>query len=307
MNKRTLLATCLTGAFLWSGTAPAYWGDNADVADGPHSSFHYEFSRVLARAAGFSTADAEFIAVMTEVTDRMSFQGTGPSSPMVQLWGTERIGPTDAYFHWPRRGSYNVTGEYQHPGGRDSCSYFTGSTGGFGFGFISSGDVCPNGVPEINQIENWAVFGSGSPSVGTPRMILNLDPEGPVQGGTLAALGIYLHALADTYSHEACMKKVKIRGHRNTTTIHTECSVVRWHENEEFGKPTSTANKGTSYTKEAGMATWKALLFYRAKHGLAEPALWTDAQAQSFINTWADKDAALDRLNYANQVNASLN
>lgn len=276
--------------------ANAFWGDHATDDDGPHSSFHYEFTRTLARAAGFSVADAEFLGVMAEVTDRMQFQGTGLESPMASMWGTERVGPTDGFFHWPRKGVKNVSGEYTHPGGRDSCAYFTGSKTSYGrFGLLASPDPCEGG-PELNEIENWAVFGQGAPRVGTPLLAINAAPQGTVAAGSLAALGIYLHAVADAYSHEPCMKAKGIRGHRQTTTFtSTECSVVRWHEDEEFGPPSTFANRGTPYTIEAGMAVWQALKFYRAKHGMTGAALWTDAQTQAFVDNWSKTDDPFDR------------
>lgn len=277
--------------------ANAFWGDHATDEDGPHSSFHYEFTRTLARAAGFTVADAEFLGVMAEVTDRMQFQGTGIQSPMVSMWGTERAGPTDGFFHWPRKGATNATGEYTLPGARDTCAYFSSnSTSSWGrWGAYASPDPCQGG-PELNEIERWAVFGQGSPRVGTPLYEVNMVPSGYVQGGTLAALGIYIHAVADAYSHEPCMKAEKIRGHRKETTfMRAECSVVRWHENEEFGPPGSTVNRGTPYTIEAGMAVWQALKFYRAKNGMANVPLWTDAQAAAFVDNWSKKDDPFDR------------
>jgi hypothetical protein len=299
-NLKTLtLTTSCAGVFalgLSALPASAFWGDHATEEDGPHSTFHYEFTRTLARAAGFSAADAEFLGVMAEVTDRMQFQGTGLESPMVSMWGTERAGPTDGYFHWPRKGVMNVTGEYTLPGGRDTCAYFTGSMSSYGrFGIIASPDPCVGG-PELHEIERWTMFGQGAPAVGTPIIEINAVPLGPVQGGSLASLGIYLHAVADAYSHEPCMKSKKIRGHRQTTTIESvECSVVRWHENEEFGPPGSFTNRGTTYTIEAGKAVWQALKYYRTSHGLAGAPLWTDVQADAFVDNWAKLDAPADR------------
>lgn len=298
LKKFTLPASCagVLTLCLTALPAEAFWGDHATAEDGPHSSFHYEFTRTLARAAGFSGADAEFLGVMAEVTDRMQFQGTGIESPMASMWGTERIGPTDGYFHWPRKGVKNVSGEYTHPGGRDTCAYFTGGMTSYGrFGLIASPDPCVGG-PELNEIERWAVFGQGAPAVGAPLLAINLAPQGPVAGGSLASLGIYLHSVADAYSHEPCMKKQQLRGHRQITTFTSvECSVVRWHEDEEFGVPGALRNRGTPYTIEAGMAVWQALKFYRTKHGLAGASVWTDAQAQSFVSNWATKDNPFDR------------
>jgi len=88
----------------------AFWGDNATLPDGPHSSFHYEFTRTLARAAGFSRDEAELISVVAQATDRLAFQDTGLDSPFVQMWGTERVLEPDYCFcslH-PDQGDHNL-------------------------------------------------------------------------------------------------------------------------------------------------------------------------------------------------------
>jgi hypothetical protein len=110
-----------------------------------------------------------------------------------------------------------------------------------------------------------------------------------VQGGSLIALGIYTHALADTYTHEPCMKKKQIRTHMGITSLTvTECSVLLWHQDEEFGPEAS--NLGTKFTKEGGLAVWKALNYYRVINGLTGPALMTEQEAMNYINTWAEID-----------------
>lgn len=296
-GPHTLAITGLVVAALALMTPPAnamYEDIKVDVT-GPHSTFHYELTRLLARAAGFSRDDAELISVASEATDRMIYTGTLAGSPTIQLSGTERMDSAKgAYFHWPRRGVNNATGEYQQPGGRDTCSLFIRT------------DKCVNGVPEIDAIENWAVFNSGVPAAGVPVASINGAAAAPVQGGSLVALGIYTHALADTYTHEPCMKKKQIRTHMGMTSMTVlECSVARWHQDQEFG-PEAT-NLGTAFTKEGGLAVWKALLYYRQNNGLSEPALWTETQAVDFIKTWAETDDENTRSQLATTAYMSLN
>lgn len=290
-----LFLTGLAGAMigLIANGAGAYYEDLKEGDTGPHSTFHYEMTRTLARAAGFSKADAELISVAAEATDRIYYKGVLPDSPTVQLTGIERMDSTKGpYFHWPRRGVYNATNQYEQPGARNTCAYFIT-------------DKCINGKPEINAIENWAVFNVGVPAVGTPSASVNGSASAPVQGGSLVALGIYLHALADTYTHDPCMKKKQVRSHMGRTSLVLECSVVRWHQDQEFG-PEAT-NLGTSYTKEGGLAVWKALVFFRQSNSLSAGALWTETQAVDFIKVYSETDAVIDRSNYATSAYLSLN
>jgi hypothetical protein len=282
-SVRGLRVLALTGMVataigLQMPSAQAMYEDLKVAETGPHSTFHYELTRLLAKASGFSTADAELIAVAAEATDRMIFTGTAEGSPTVELAGTERMDETKGeYFHWPRRGVNNSTSEYQQPGGRDTCAYFT----------KSNADKCVNGKPEVDTIEQWAVFNVGTPAVGAPVATVNGGTSAPVQGGSLLALGIYTHALADTYTHEPCMKKKQIRTHMGPTSLTvTECSTIPWHQDEEFGPEAS--NLGTKFTKEGGLAVWKALNYYRQNNGLSEPALLSEQEVMDYINTWSE-------------------
>lgn len=295
-NKTKLFLTGLAGAALglMATGAGAYYEDLKQAETGPHSTFHYEMTRTLARAAGFSAADAELIAVAAEATDRIYYQGVLPDSPTLLLTGIERVdSKKGAYFHWPRRGVYNATNQYEQPGARNTCAYFTKT------------DKCVNGKPEIDVIENWAVFNSGVPAVGIPSAALNGGVSAPVQGGSLIALGIYLHALADTYTHDPCMKKKQVRTHFGRTSLVLECSIVRWHQDQEFG-PEAT-NLGTSYTKEGGLAVWKALVFFRQSNSLSSQKLWTEMQAVNFIKRYSEAESEIDRSSYATSTFMLMN
>jgi len=249
---------------------------------GPHSTFHYEMTRTLARAAGFSADESEWIAVLEEATDALDF--TGETGRSVQLRGTDRSGPNGLYWHFARRGATNVTGDYTYPGGRNTCEYFT------------TGDTCPDGGPELAEIESWAVYGETTPSCGVPQFSRDGGATfRDVQGKTLEALGIFLHSLADSYSHEACMKEAQFRGHK---PLPKECSAIYWHEEAEYGS-NPRVDEGVGYTREAAWATWLALKWFRQQNHLAGEAVWNDQQVKEFIENWIHLNRAHDRRNAA--------
>lgn len=256
-----------------------------------HSTFHYELTRTLARAAGFTAVEAESLAVIAEAMDTETF--TGETGVTIQLIGINRVSETGQYWHFARRDSSNTTGEYLHPGARNTCAYFTRQ-------FTRS---CPGDAPELNEIEAWAIYASDSPSPGAPRISFDHGQTlHSVAGKSLPALAVYLHALADSYSHEACMASAQVRTHKPRPS---ECSAVHWHTQAEFGDH-AELDKGVSYTREAAQAVWLALKWFRQQTGRAEPALWTDEQALEFIQNWVKLDSAQDRRDSALQALASL-
>jgi len=256
-----------------------------------HSTFHYEMTRTLARAAGFSTAEAESLAVINEAVDTELF--TGETGLTLQVHGTQRVSATGQYWHFARRDSSNATGEYVYPGGRNTCAYFTRQVT----------RSCPGDEPELNEIEKWAVYASDSPLPGTPQISFDRGQTfHTVAGKSLAALAIYLHALADSYSHEACMASSQIRTHKARPP---ECSAVHWHTQAEFGD-NPEVDKGVSYTREAAQATWLALKWFRQQNLRTEPALWADEQAEEFIQNWVRIDPAQERRDFAVQALAAM-
>ena len=245
----------------------------------PHSTFHYELTRTLARAAGFTAAEAESIAVTDEATDTGTF--TGETGITIQIEGTKRVGVSGQYWHFARRDSNNATNQYLYPGARNTCAYFQLPT-----------RACPGDEPELDEIESWAIYGNDTPYPGVPQISFDGGATlQPVAAQSIIALALYLHALADSYSHEACMAAGQVRTHKSNPP---ECSAVYWHNKAEFGGDPSV-DKGVTYTQEAGLATWLALKWFRQQHGRTEPALWGDAEAQQFIESWAKLDQPKER------------
>lgn len=261
------------------------YGEDIKTADtDSHSTFHYEFTRTLAAAAGFTRDEAELIAVADEATDTGHFKGDTSASPEVQIEGTTRVSKTGPYWHFARRDSVNATGEYKYPGARNTCAYFTRPT-----------NSC-QGDPELKEIESWAVYGNATPSAGVPQASVNGSALQPVEAKSRLALAIYLHALADSYSHEACMQADQFRGHKPRPV---DCNAVFWHIQAEYGPDTKGRNRGVPFTEEAGMATWIALKWFRQQNKLTEPARWTDEQAKEFIQSWVVLEKAQDRRDFA--------
>lgn len=303
------------------GPAPL-WGYAEDQAgQDPHSTFHYNLVRTLAAGAGFSAADAETIAVLCEATDRLAFEN-------VVLSGTERPSVNEGqqslglYYHFGRRGAQNATGAYQHPGGKDTCQYFdraylAGKTlpANCPMSYLAATTAGVAGEPgpcqvgddgktlsEVAEIELWAVYGRGLPRFGAPLLSKDGGPAQPVQPRSLDALGIYLHSLADSYSHEACMQQCSFQGHSVSPPT---CTAVYWHMIAEYG-PASLQNVGTEYTRQAAQAVWLALKSFREANGLTGPARWTDQQAEAFWGPWIQLDTAQERQQSADAAFAEL-
>lgn len=242
--------------------------EDSTEATASHSTFHYELTRTLARAAGFAPEEAELIAVFDQAVDSGGFQGAGADGPLVQLTGTSRNDPeTAAFFHFPRRGPLDADGR-AHPGGRDTCSAFDRGE-----------DPCGR-LAEVQALELWAIDGGflRARNLALPTAAVNDGPAKILAPGSLGALGIYLHSLADSYSHEPCTEAA-LRTYRRNPAV---CGFA-WYQEEEFG----TKAAGIAFTVEAGVAVWQALQRYAAVNGAASAALWSDAEAQAFIEVFA--------------------
>ncbi|MBI1422246.1 MAG: hypothetical protein GC149_02185 [Gammaproteobacteria bacterium] len=295
------LAVILSGAIsLFPGSSRAYSEDTS--SGGAHSSFHYELTRTLARASGFSDAQATRIAgadqaVDTFPNDPQDCASAAPAAAgQIIIIGTSRshddsTSAQTRYFHWPRRGIGSVIDGSAYPGsGVDTCSYFVGTDQACG----AEGD-------EVAQLENFALAGNQTAlSMPTPCYSSNGSTYTDIPAGSLIALGLYLHSLADSYSHEACMATGQ-RTHQDSGVANV-CSSIDWHIIQEYGAD----GEGESYTKAAATAVWQALKRYRTAQGYTAPPAWSDTQAQAFINTWVDLNTAQARIDAANAAYATI-
>jgi hypothetical protein len=249
----------------------AYYEDLDTPAS--HSTFHYELTRLLARAAGFSAADAETLAVAAQTVDLLSFAGELPGSPAMTMSGTSRYSEDTAkYFHFARRGPTTSTGT-GYPGGRDTCANFT-----------ATDEPCTAAGGEAGELELWAMTGAATLSLPVPTVSVDGAPAAPVEGGSLVALGIYLHSLADSYSHEKCGQDAHTRRHclPAKPDCPASCTTEFWHGQAEYG----AGGAGVPFTGEAGRAVWQELKRYRQLHALPGGPLWDDATAEAFIDEW---------------------
>ena len=134
--------------------------------------------------------------------------------------------------------------------------------------------------------------GAAALSLATPTAALDGAPAAPVESGSLVALAIYLHSLADSYSHEKCGEDAHTRRHclPAKPDCPVSCTTEFWHGQSEYG----ASGSGVSFTKEAGRAVWQELRRYRSVRELAGAPLWDDVTAEAFVDAWAGQGPRRD-------------
>lgn len=314
-NARLTLAICLTAVLsvgLLSKNVPTGYGYAADgtcrvtgLAQ-THSTFHYEFTRVLAAAAGFNETDAETIAVANEATDTGKFTGYPIKSGAITVAfnNTERLQGDNAtlWYHMPRRSEgYPVVTQpngQPYPGAlANTCAYFTEP---------SQNPVkapCANStMGELDQLREWAINGTALPAGKAPTVestsVIPHDSSGNVTGRNIYALGIYLHAIGDSYSHEKCMIDKHIRAH---VPQPYECKST-WHVTSEFGDyqgpDVAVKGAGVPFTLTAAKAVWQEILKYRAANA-SGPTLWDENKYLEFARGFVTTESAMIRVRKA--------
>lgn len=274
------LAMAMAVAVLLSGGLPVANGYNADATNtitglATHSSFHYEMVRVLAVLAGFNKDEAEEIAVAGEAVDLGTFTGYKLTNHAITMTvrNTNRFGPNGLLYHFARRSSQyesvNVPGSQSN-----TCEYF--KNGNPNNKYTAP---CTKKGPELDQIRNWA-FALPGPKPTSSELPLNKFGK-PVQAKTLLALGIYLHSIGDTYSHEKCMIDQSWRFHKPNPF---SCN-ANWHTD-----PRGDFGEGTPFTTVAADEVWKALRQYKGADGSSPP---------SFITEFIAVKVACDRVKFA--------
>ncbi|HEU4387447.1 MAG TPA: DUF6765 family protein [Blastocatellia bacterium] len=272
--NRGLAAAMVLGLYL-SGLVPIASGYNGDATQAitglaTHSSFHYEMVRVLAALAGFSKDEAEEIAVAGEAVDLGTFTGYKISggAKTVTVKNTNRFGPNGLLYHFARRSSEYEKAEAAGSVG-NTCEYF--KNGNPNRKYTAP---CTNEGPELDWIRNWA-FALPGPKPTASQ--LPLDKSGkPVQPRTLVALGIYVHSIGDSYSHEKCMIDQSFRFHKPNPF----CCNANWHTD-----PRGDFGEGVPFTQAAANEVWRALRQYKGADGSNVPLFATE-----FIGT---RDACL--------------
>jgi hypothetical protein len=260
------LALAMVLALVFSGRVPTSLGYNADATQAitglaTHSSFHYEMVRVLAVLAGFNKNEAEEIAVAGEAVDLGTFTGYKVSgkAKTITIKNTNRFGPNGLFYHFARRSSQYE--KVEAPGSQsNTCDYF--KNGNPNNKYTAP---CTNKGPEIDQIRNWA-FALPGPKPTASQLPLNALGK-PVAPKTLTALGIYLHAIGDTYSHEKCMIDQSWRFHKpNPFSCNTS-----WHTD-----PRGDYGEGIPFTQAAANEVWRALRQYKGAEAGDTPSFATE-------------------------------
>jgi uncharacterized protein DUF6765 len=256
----------LIGVLLGSGRVPVAYGYNADATTditglATHSSFHYEMVRVLAILAGFNKEEAEEIAVAGEAVDLGKFTGYKISdrAKTITIRNTNRFGPNGRFYHFGRRSSQYE--KVDADGARNNtCEYFKN-------GAPKNANTAPCTVrgPELDQVKNWAFALPG------PKPIANQLPldvlAKPIKPKGLVALGIYLHAIGDAYSHEKCMIDSAFRFHK---PMPFSCN-TQWHTGRE-----GEFTEGAAFTVTAAHEVWRALRQYKGADGSNPPSFITE-------------------------------
>jgi len=269
-NRRPALtvsiALTMITALLFSGRVPVTSAYNADATQAitglaTHSSFHYEMVRVLAVLAGFNKQEAEQIAVAGEAVDLGTFTGYAISggARTITIGNTNRFGPNGLFYHFARRSP-----QYEKapaPGSvSNTCEYF--KNGNPNNKYTAP---CTSKGPEIDQIRNWA-FALPGPQPTASQLPLNAQGK-PVKPKTLVALGIYLHAIGDTYSHEKCMIDQSWRFHKpNPFSCNTS-----WHTD-----PRGDFGEGVPFTRTSANEVWRALRQYKGADAGDVPSFTTE-------------------------------
>ncbi len=300
-----------------------------------HSTFHYEFTRTLLRAAGFTADEAEKAAVTCQATDWQLFTSktgsamhgyfVGYTGLKVSVNNTSRIDVYQSRFwHFPRRAASTSTPSLTYPAvgevsgiKSNTCDYF------------STSNVCKDPKkPELSIIDDWAIngnsraiSGAGYSGISTPTVSVNGANQNPV-AGKVWGFGVYLHSLADSFSHEACMKTNQLNYHpeqesKDSATYSTafpQCSSENVHGNfrattevpaAEFngGNPkiASYPNNDPTlpWTKAAGRAVYASARLFASKNLGTRTELWSEADRNTFIDGFAALGTATKRADCA--------
>ncbi len=297
-----------------ASTLPIIWGEEKTDSLGPnsssvgnlyHSTFHYDLVKLLAIKAGFSKDTAEIIARYSTLTDQINPKMGYPNdsgslkfSSIFPSWsqsiaGTERFSSKINNFG-------EFSGVYWHSAFRDKMDSLAGAYvyAPFGYPIVTDtkyhADAYYWRIPfsfTLTPIEKWALYGTngvdGLPQ-DAPDTVRYFDVASskykPVPKGSLIALAIFLHSLADSYSHEKCMMEDTLRGHPAPPSL---CGIL-WHWSEiPYTNPTYAFN----HTEKAAQATWRVLREYKRIHNINTPAIWTTDN-----NGFEDGDGIPDEL-----------
>jgi hypothetical protein len=257
-----------------------------------HSTIHYDLTKLLAIKAGFSPDMAESLARYCVLVDQIN-----PKSNYPYPIALNNISIPDTYTGWdeslagtergsPQQNSYKeYPPQYWHFPFRDPSDSISGAMT-FGIDYPLPADLKYREKPyywripllnnyNLNSIRDWALYASGflgKPDNSCPSLIYfynaTTQQYEKVQPGSVQAMGIYLHSLADSYSHEHCMVTDTLRSH----PAWSDACGLTYHSFYEFAY--DTAIPAMAHATPCFQALWRALIAYKAENGITSPSLW---------------------------------
>ncbi len=272
-----------------------------------HSTVHYDLTRFLAVQMGLSPDTAEIIARFCALVDQINPKPGYPYRPSLNSTSIP-----DTFPDWPEsiagteRGGFTgnsqneFTAQYWHFPFRDPSDSLTGDIVWGTYPEVSDFDHF-TGPPHfwrvpisynLKSIMNWALYHGGQaglPDELTPVQVKYADAGSLgyqlVQPNSIQAFGIFLHSLADSYSHEECMAKDTIRAHPAGDPY---CGLT-YHSEHEFAYDVSM--RARLHADSCVHALWRAIREYKRVNNITAPALWTADN-----NGFQDGDGIPDQL-----------
>lgn len=356
---RTLTLLLAGMSMLFSGSAQAFgeeFGSAIDTA-AKTSTHHLYLTRALAVCAGFSgngkedpfdaPADAERIAIADQLTDSEHLRhGDVVHShcsakpyvmPTPAALGCPSASGTRSLM--PVTGEGNITGLLPIPKWNPAQGCFTSRFGPY------SNDFHFPDAARVAVLRDWA-FAASAQLTGTARFSFgayfdtpwNADcnatraeiiDTGSVAPGSLAALGIYLHAIGDFHSHAECLAHWD--GRRNppwpshtVSTRQTGCAFI--DHARELGCPAESAHDSVlapapaagyvQHAEAAALTVYDELRRFREKRQPADDAAtlttrlgntpvhraWLAHQVHRFVTGWSWAAGAEERRAFANAL-----
>jgi hypothetical protein len=291
------------------GTSQLGHVTTAHSAADVHSTIHYDLTRLLAVKAGLTSDMAETLARYCVLVDQIN-----PKSNYPYPIALNSISIPDTYAGWneslagTERGSAQQNSykeyppQYWHFPYRDPSDTISGGMT-FGISYPLPENLAYRDAPyfwrvpllnnyNLLNIRNWALFGTGNagaPDNSTPCPVYFYDnilhQYKKVQPGSIQAMGIYLHSLADSYSHEHCMVTDTLRSH---PTWSDACGLT-YHSHHEFAY--DTAIVAQEHATPCFQALWRAIMVYKTENNITTPALWS-----ADTNGFQDGDGIPDEL-----------
>ena len=281
-----------------------------------HSTIHYDLTRLLAVKSGLSPDTAEIVARYCALVDQINAQPGYPYS--ASLNGTSI---PDTFPDWhesiagTERGGLNnnaqkeYTAQYWHFPFRDPLDTLTGSIVWGTYPVVAIANFKHfTGPPHfwrvpitynLKHIMQWALYNGGEPGLPdelTPVEVKYADANSSgyqlVQPNSIQAFAIFLHSLADSYSHEECMVSDTIRAHPSTNL----CCGLTYHSENEFAY--DTIMRAKKHADACVHAIWRALREFKRIHHINSAAFYVTDN-----NGFQDGDGIPDQLEDDNDGN----